>query len=194
MKVIIKKETRVFDGFFKIDQARLQHEKFDGSMTSEMDRLNFNRGHSVAILIYNQTSDTVTLTRQFRYPAFIGDPKHGWILEIVAGMLESKESARDTAVRETLEEAGYQLDKLDCISEFFVSPGGSSEKIFLYLGLVTDADRIANGGGVLSEGENIRVEHLKLSDAIKMIETGEICDAKTIIALQWLEKKMRASD
>ena len=190
MKVIIKQVERVFDYFFKIDKAVLQYEQFDGTLSPERVRLNFNRGHSVAILIYNQTSDTVVLTRQFRYPAYVGDPGQGWILEIVAGMLESEASPFEMATKEIFEETGYQATHLEPIYHFFVSPGGTSEKIYLFFTIVTDNDRRGKGGGVATEGEDIQVEHIKLERTFEMLQTGAICDAKTIIALQWLKQNL----
>lgn len=190
MKVLVKEVKRVFDDFFKIDKATLQYEKFDGSLSKESYRLNFNRGHSVAVLLYNPEDKTLIFTRQFRFPAFVGAPEHAWILEIVAGMLEPDESPEATVVREALEETGYRISDPQFIYEFFVSPGGTSEKIFLYFATVFSSARESAGGGIVEEGEDIRVEHIPVKQALSMMNNGEICDAKTIIALQWFEKNM----
>jgi len=193
VKIKIKKTERVFDDFFKIDQAVLQYEKFDGSMTPDLIRLNFNRGHSVAVLLYNENQQTVILTDQFRYPAYVGDPKRGWILEIVAGMLEPGEPPTQSAIREVYEETGFRVHEPEPICEFFVSPGGTSEKIYLFFAKVTDGAQQGTGGGVSEEYEDIRIKQVPLDKALRMIHSGDICDAKTIIALQWLEKKVASS-
>jgi nudix-type nucleoside diphosphatase (YffH/AdpP family) len=184
MKVKILKESREYDGFFKIDKAVLQYEKFNGDMSDEITRLNFNRGDSVAVLLYDEKEDSVILVKQFRYPAYVKDGP-GWILEVVAGAMEEGQDSISVARAELLEEAGYEVADLKLISRFYVSPGGTSETIHLYLGLAHR--KIGSGGGLVSEHEDIQVVEISLDEAIKMVETGEICDAKTIIALQWLK-------
>lgn len=191
MKVIIKKIIRVFDDFFKIDKATLQHEKFDGTMTPELTRLNFNRGHSVAIILYNPDTKSVILTRQFRFPAYFSDKEKGWLLEVIAGMLEKDENPEEALQREIFEETGFQVPRMEFINEFFVSPGGSSEKIYLYFGVVTRKHQVGNGGGLKKEGEDIRIEEIPFEQALEMVQQGKISDAKTIIALLWLEKQLK---
>ena len=184
MKVEILKESREYDGFFKIDKVVLRYEKFDGEMSEEITRLNLNRGDSVAVLLYNDKRDSVILVKQFRYPAYVNDGP-GWILEAVAGSIEEGRDAVSVAHAELLEEAGCEVDALKPISSFYVSPGGTSERIHLYLGLAHR--RINSGGGLVSEHEDIQVVEIPLEEAMKMVDAGEICDAKTIIALQWLK-------
>ena len=183
MKVRILKEKREYDGFFKIDKAVLQYEKFNGEMSEEITRLNFNRGDSVAVLLYDERKDSVILVKQFRYPAYVNNGP-GWIFEVVAGVMEEGRDAVSVARAELLEEAGYEVADLELISRFYVSPGGTSERIYLYLGLAHR--KIGSGGGLVGEHEDIQVVEIPLDEAMKMVETGEICDAKTIIALQWL--------
>ena len=184
MKVRILKKNREYDGFFKIDKTVLQHEKFNGEMSEEMTRLDFNRGNTVAVLLYDEEKDSVILIKQFRYSAYVNHGP-GWILEIVAGIIDEGRDAVSVARSELMEEAGYEVDDLEFISRFYVSPGGTSERIDLYLGLAHQ--QIGSGGGKPSEGEDIQVLEMPFQKAMKMVETGEICDAKTIIALQWLQ-------
>lgn len=188
MKVKILEESREYDGFFKIDKAVLQYEKFDGEMSQEITRLNFNRGDAVAVLLYDESKNSVILVKQFRYPAYVNNGP-GWILEVVAGVMEVDQDAVSVARSELLEEAGYEVDDLEFISRFYVSPGGTSERIHLYLGLAHR--KIGSGGGLVDEHEDIQVVEIPLDKAMNMIETGEICDAKTIIALQWLKLRER---
>ncbi|MBN2089396.1 NUDIX hydrolase [candidate division KSB1 bacterium] len=191
MKVIIKKTERIFDDFFKIDEALLQYEKFDGTMSPELRRLNFNRGNSVAILLYNQNRNSLIFTKQFRYPVYANAPQQAWILEIIAGMIEDEQEPEKSAIREIAEETGYQVADLTFISQFFVSPGGTSEKIFLFFAAVRDIDAKFAGGGLAEEGEDIQVVQIPVTEALKMLNDGQFQDAKTIIALQWFEKNLK---
>ena len=122
-KVKIEKTKRLFDDFFKIDEAVLRWERFDGTMGDAARRLRFERGDSVAAVVYNRDTRKVILVNQFRYPTYEKGP--GWISELVAGVIEKDESPDTTIRREILEEIGYEVLKLIYISSFYVSPGGS---------------------------------------------------------------------
>jgi ADP-ribose pyrophosphatase len=82
-----------------------------------------------------------------------------------------------------MEETGYRARVLRHISTFYTSPGGTSERIFLYYGEVTDADKVAEGGGATSEDEDIRVLEMPLDEAWDAVADGRLHDAKTLIAL-----------
>jgi len=176
---------RVLDGFFRVDRVQLRHERFDGRMSPPMTRLLFERGDSVAVLPYDRKRDEVLLVRQFRYPAFVrGGP--GWLWEIIAGMQEEGVDPKDVARNEAMEEAGYRLGPLRHIATVYPSPGGSSERVAIYLASVTEADRVSAGGGLEESGEDIQVRMVPLDEALAMIEDGRIMDAKTVLALQYL--------
>ena len=186
MKVNVYEKKRVFDAFFKIDEAKLQYERFDGSMTPVLTRLCFERGDSVAAVLFNTEENHVVLVEQFRYPAFEKGP--GWITELVAGMIAGDESPEETMRQELLEETGYRAGNLEHIGTFYLSPGGSSERIVLFYAEVTNADRIGRGGGLPAEGEDIRLVHLSLKEVEQKLSARQIVDAKTIIGLMWLQQ------
>lgn len=186
MKVTVKEVKREYDGVFKVDKAILQHEKFDGTMSKEIARLNFNRGDVVAILLYNRSSKSIILVRQFRYPTYVNNGP-GWLLECVAGIKDDGEIA--VARKEALEETGYKVDELEYITQFYPSPGGCSEKVYLYLAYVEAKDKINMGVG----NEDISVMEVPFSEAFEMVRNGEICDAKTIIGLFFLRDKLEES-
>ena len=186
MKVIIKESKREYDGFFKVDKVVLQHEKFDGSMSKEIDRLNFNRGDTVAVLLYNRTNKSVVLVRQFRYPAYV-DGGPGWLIECVAGIKDNGEIA--VARKEVLEETGYKVEELKYLTRFYPSPGGCCERISVYLAYVETREEKKDkyfGTG----NEDIQVIEIPLVKALEMIKNGEICDGKTIIGLFHLRDEL----
>ena len=186
-KVNIKSSRVIFDDFFKVVEAYLSYERFDGQMSPVVRRLNFERGDSVAAIVFNVTSQKVLLVNQFKYPTFEKQP--GWIDEVVAGIQEAGESSEFAIRREIREEIGYEVNRLMYVSTFYVSPGGSSERIILYYAEVDDTSHIAHGGGSGDEGEDIRVVEYSLSEIFDAVASSRTADAKTIIAIMWLKDR-----
>ena len=184
MKARVLQRSRILDDFFKIDEARVSYERYDGSMTPPVRRLVFERGDSVAAVIYRKSTRSVLMTEQFRFPTLEKGP--GWLLEVPAGMIDHGERPEDCMRREIEEEIGFRVDELHHIATFYVSPGGSSERIWLYYAEVSDAEHVSHGGGLPSEHEDIRTMSVPLEQLAKTLERGELVDAKTIIGAQWL--------
>jgi ADP-ribose pyrophosphatase len=126
----------------------------------------------------------VLFTEQFRFPALEKGP--GWLLEIIAGMIDAGEAPEGALRREIAEELGYGVDRVEHIATFYVSPGGSSERIWLYYAEVSEGGRVSEGGGLPGEHEDIRVVSLTAEEARTALADGRLVDAKTIIGLQWL--------
>ena len=189
-------EEYSFKEMLQVNKATLQYRRFDGELSHEITRIDIERGDSVAVLLYDPDNDIVVLTRQFRYPVYAKitsdhgegeNTKRSWILEMVAGSIEPGTEVKEAARKEIIEEAGYLLQgDLRQIATIYPSPGWTSERIHIFLGLVNHKDQVSTGGGLVAEGEDIRVEHIPFQEAMEMISYGEICDAKTIIALQHL--------
>ena len=197
MKVNVKQkripyEFRLPNGkvLFRIEEAVLSHERFDSKMTPDITRVNFNRGDGIAVLLYTEETNEVVLVEQFRYPIYSSGGKGGWILEVVAGV---KDGASETvAQQEILEETGYRLTgKLEHMTTFYVSPGGTSERIELYLAKVGRIDGIHPQGGVTGDGEDIRTHVVPLDEALRMVADGRIVDGKTVVGLLMLREKLR---
>ena len=188
-KVEIENKRTLFKDVFTITETNLRFEQFKGSMSDTVRRLVFERGDSVAALLLNRDTQNVILTEQFRFPTYEKGP--GWLYEVVAGMIDEGEQAEDAMRREIREEIGYQTHELAHIATFYVSPGGSSERIVLYYAEVGDADRISVGGGKASEHEDIRQVDLPLPELWKALENNTILDAKTLIAVQWLKNHLK---
>jgi ADP-ribose pyrophosphatase len=186
-KVWIEREQVVFDGFFQLKEATLRYERFDGQPSTPVRRLKLERGDSVAALVRNTDTGKVLLVEQFKYPTYgKGD---GWILETVAGMVDEGESFDQAMRREVREEIGYELRSLQPIATFYVSPGGSSERVALFYGEVDDAGRVGAGGGVATEGEDIELREFSLDELWEAVDAGAIDDAKTLIGLLWLRAR-----
>jgi ADP-ribose pyrophosphatase len=195
LKAEIQKQTRLFDDFFKIDEVLVSHERRDGTMSPSERRLIFERGDSVAVMLYNPDTHAVVMVNQFKVPALIARRRDnpaatdGWITEAIAGMIDGGETAEEAVIRETLEETGYKIEKPELICKFFSSPGGTSERIFLYFAQVSEADRIGKGGGL--EGEDVRVVQRSAHELFEQLEKKQIEDPKLAIAAYWLQDHIR---
>jgi nudix-type nucleoside diphosphatase (YffH/AdpP family) len=187
-KVYIEQKKYILDDFFKVDEAYLRFEQFNGEMSPLVRRLSLERGNSVAIVILNKNTNKLILVTQFRYPTFQNE--HGWTTEIIAGMVESGETPEETAKRELQEEIGLNIDTFEQVTTFYPSPGGSSELIYLFYAEVSGVHAKYNEtGGLISEGEDVKALELTLEDALTKIKAGEIMDAKTIIGIYWLANR-----
>lgn len=170
---------------FRIDEVTLQHERFDGSISPPITRLVIERGDSVAVLPHDPVSHVVLLCEQFRLPTVANGP--GWLLEIPAGIVETGEDPEACARREMLEETGYSVGALDPIATLYLSPGGASERVHIFRGEIAVRADAADTAGIDSEGEDVRIVIMRADEAIAKVRARELLDAKTVIALQWLE-------
>jgi len=188
-KVSIEQKRYILEDVFKVEEAHLRHEKFNGEMSGVVRRISLERGDSVAVIIFNLTTDKIILVSQFRYPSYKNG--HGWLTEVIAGIIDPGESPEESATREVQEETGLSISKLERISTFFPSPGGSSERIHLFYSEVSGENaKYKVTGGLVSEGEDIKAVELTLEDALSKVKSGEIMDAKTIIGIYWLENSL----
>lgn len=174
----------VYQGFFRVEEYRLKHTLFGGGWSAEITRELFMRGSCVAVLLYDPAADKVVLIEQFRTGAIL-NPEKAWLVEIVAGAIEEGENAEEVAYRESLEEAGCEIEQLMVINEFYTTPGGSSEWITLFCGKV-DSSQVGGIHGLDHEDEDILVRAVDFNKAYLMLENGEIESAIPIIAIQWL--------
>ncbi len=180
----ILSQRRLYDGYFKLDELQLRYERQSGEMSAPMTRLLFERGDSVAVLPYNPVQREVALVQQFRHPAFVRGGS-GWLWEVIAGMHDAGRTPEEMVRTEALEEGGYALGILRHVATVFASPGACSERIHLYVAPIHAHSRVAEGGGLSEHGEETRVQLFALDEALALIATGGIVDAKTVILLQW---------
>ena len=175
----------LYSGFLEVDQYEVSHELFGGGWSEVLEREVMHRKEIAALLPFDPERQEVVLIEQFRVGAWAGDWPHPWLLECIAGVMEAGESAGEVAVREAEEEAGCRVLELELIGRFFTTPGGSSELVNLFCGRI-DATGLGGIHGLADEGENIKATVWSLPDALALVEDGRICNAKTLVALQWL--------
>lgn len=180
---ILSRET-AYKRFFQMDILSLRHRLFRGGMSPPLEREVFVRRPAVAVLPFDPAAGTVVLVEQFRIGAMLADLP-AWQLEVIAGLVEPGESALDVAQREAMEEAGCAISDPIEVCRYLTSPGGTSEVVTFFCAR-TDASAVSGLHGLVDEHEDIRVHVMSLEEAMQKCTTGQITNALTIIALQWL--------
>lgn len=173
MPVEICKLETLYQGYSTLMLATLAAP--DGSrFTREIE----HHGHAVAVLPYDAGRRTALLVALPRAPVtWAGGPPE--LTEAPAGMIDA-EDPQDCARREALEEVGVKLGLLEPVGAVYASPGVSTERLQLFLAPYAAADRVAEGGGVAQEQEQIRVLEVPLATLWRQVEDRSLADLKTL--------------
>ncbi|MCF2859004.1 NUDIX domain-containing protein [Pseudoalteromonas sp. SMS1] len=175
----------LYDGFLKIEEYIFEHALFDGGVSKPIRREILERGHAVAVLPYDPRRDEILLIEQIRIGA-LATKESPWLLECIAGMAEGSTDLEAVARKEAQEEAGLKLNNLHYMRSYLSSPGGTTERLYLYLAEVDLNDYQGGTFGVESEGEDIKAHVMSFDEAMSRLESEEIDNAATVISLQWL--------
>ncbi|HKU96200.1 MAG TPA: NUDIX domain-containing protein [Vineibacter sp.] len=170
------------DDWYVLKKTTFDFQRRDG-VWQRQSRETYDRGDGATILLYSRTQRSVILVRQFRFPAYVT----GWddlLTETPAGLLDRATPA-DAIRREVEEETGYRVRNVRPVFRAYMSPGSVTERLHFFVAEYEARDRVAAGGGDEGEGEDIEVVELPIEDALMRIDTGEICDGKTIMLLQY---------
>jgi nudix-type nucleoside diphosphatase (YffH/AdpP family) len=176
------------DGWAELSKHTFELKRRDGTWDKQVREI-YDRGNAAVILPYDPLSGTVLLVRQFRLPAFLqGD--RAPLIEACAGLLDGNDP--ETCIRkEAEEELGYRLGAVTHIYDIYMSPGSVTEKLSFFTAEYSPADRVSDGGGEVSEGEDIEVLEMPLGDALALVASGGIIDAKTVMLVQHLALQTR---
>jgi ADP-ribose pyrophosphatase len=174
-----------YQGIFRIARYQLRFRLFNGGWSPVVVREVMERKSAAGVLMYDPLLEQVVLIEQFR-PGAIADPQSPWLIEVVAGVLEPNEAAKDLAIREANEEAGCDILDLCPICEYFVSPGGANEFFQLFCGRI-DASKAGGLHGLKEENEDIRAFAVPLEEAFGLLQEGKIKTSPAIISIQWLQ-------
>lgn len=187
--VEILQRREVYRGFFRMEELKLRHRRFDGGWTETFTRELFIRGDAVGVLLHDPANRLVGLIQQFRVGA-LAEPSGPWLYELVAGMVDSGETPSQVAARELEEEAGITDCKLEPICNYLVSPGGCDEKLYLFYG-ATDLSGAGGRYGIAGEHEDIYLHVFSEDEVFAAFAEGRFNNAATTIALLWLQKRIQ---
>lgn len=183
MSFKVEKSETVYQGFLSVTRQTILFDGFDGTSIQREHEV-VDRGDSAGILIFDKSSNSLILSKQFRLPPALVEGED-YLVEIAAGRMESNESPEACIRRETREELGYELKDLETVGTYYLSPGACKERMFIFFSEVSSTDFIHEGGGNKDENEDIQIERMNVNQLENIIQSGMIKDAKTMIALQW---------
>ncbi len=182
-KIKIKKTELLSDNWYILNKVTLDYQKKDSTWETQIREV-YDRGNGAVILLYNTFQKTVVLTRQFRLPTYLNGNESGMMIEACAGLLD-KDNPEQCIIRETEEETGYRLSSVKKVFETYMSPGSVTEILYFFVGEYNASMKVSEGGGIVTEHENIDVLEYSFEEAYEMIASGAIKDAKTILLLQY---------
>ena len=180
----VKNVQVLSDSWYVLKKTTFERQRRDGTW-QELTRETYDRGNGATILLYNRQQQTVILTRQFRYPAFVNGHT-GMLIEAAAGLLDAA-SPEHRIRAEVEEETGFHISHVQRIFEAFMSPGSVTERLYFFIAEYDSTSKAGDGGGNASEGEDIEVLELAIEDALQAIVDGRIQDGKTIMLLQYAQ-------
>jgi GDP-mannose pyrophosphatase NudK len=172
------------DNWYTLRKITYEYYKKDGTKHIQ-SREAYDRGNGATILLYDKVRKTVILTRQFRLPTYVNGNENGMLIETCAGLLD-EDNPEDCIKRETEEETGYKVSSVQKIFEAYMSPGAVTEMVHFFIAEYSKEMKTGEGGGLEDEEENIEVLEIGIEQALRMVDKGEIKDAKTIMLLQYI--------
>lgn len=187
--VEILSDQTVWGGRFPLQLIEFRHRRFDGAMSPVRRWEMWRRGRAAAVLPYDPVRDLVVVIEQFRLPAFAAglDPV---MVELAAGLCDGDETPDATILRESREEMGLEVDRLERVGGFLLTPGGCDEHCTLFAGRVRLGTLGEGGlighGGLAQEQEDILTRAMPADEAIAHAVAGDYPNSVTTIGLLWL--------
>lgn len=184
-KIDISKTEILSDSFYTLKRITYKYLKENGDWDPQQREV-YDRGNGAVVLLYNPETQNVLLTRQFRMPTYLNGNASGMMIEACAGALD-EDDPQACVIRETEEETGYRIRSAQKVFEVYMSPGAVTEILYFFTAEYSGDMKVSEGGGLATEHENIEVLEMPFTEAVKMIGTGQIKDAKTIMLLQYAQ-------
>lgn len=177
-----------YQGFMQLYKLSVQFPLFKGGLSKPVLREVVERPSAVTVLLYDPEHKQVVLIEELRIGA-LGNTQSPWLLDVVAGAIESTDTPEQAAMREVFEETGLKVSSLIPIGSYLPSPGIFKGQVFLYCAKV-QAPKSGGVYGLTEEGEDIKVHVFSVEEALELLAAGHIVSAPAWISLQWLQLQM----
>jgi len=173
------------DNWYRLNNITFEYRLKNGEWVNQ-SRESYDRDNGATILLYNKKKRSIILIRQFRMPTFVNGNSSGMMIESCAGVLDGDDPLT-CIIKETEEETGYRISKVKKVFESYMSPGAVTEIIHFFIAEYDEKMKVSDGGGLIDEHEDIEILEIDFEKALKMVKSGEIKDAKTIMLLQYAQ-------
>ncbi len=173
-------------GWGRLTRYTIDYTRRDGRHETQVREV-YDHGNGSAVLPIDPARGTVLLVRQFRMAAYLQDGS-GSLVEVCAGLNDDL-APEQVVVKEAEEELGTHIHGVERVLDVAMSAGSLTERLSLFMARYAPADRFSAGGGAPGEGEDIEVLEMPLDEALAMVASGAIVDAKTVILLQLAERR-----
>lgn len=183
-RVSILNTKTLYKGWSTLVEYVFRYRAADGSETERSWEVCM-RPEASAVLVYDRDLGKFVLVRQFRVPVYAAGLGEGFLIEAAAGLIDAGETPEQAAIREAGEETGYRIETLIPVSAVVSAPGLMTERVHCYFAIADESMRIGDGGGLADEHEDIELVAFTLDEAMAMVASGKIADAKTVVLLQW---------
>jgi ADP-ribose pyrophosphatase len=186
--VIVESDEIVWNGRFPLHLIKFRQRRFDGAFSGLRTWEMLSRGRAAAVLPYDPVTDRVVVIEQFRLPAFAAG-LNPVMVELAAGLVDGTETPEATILRESREEMGLEVEALEKIGDFLLTPGGCDELCTLFAGRVRlgeiGPDGFLGTGGLASENEDILVRALPAAEVIENALAGAYANSVASLGLLW---------
>ena len=149
-------KSTVYQGFFSVEEHSLSYRKFNEEQSAVVTRSALISSDAVIVLPYDPINDRVLLIEQFRTGPYVKGDEAPWVLEPIAGLIDSGETPESAGLRESREEANLEIKKFELVAQSYPSPGISTEFFHQYIGIVKLPENSSLIAGLPSENEDIR--------------------------------------
>ena len=178
----------VYKGFFSVEEHDLTYQKFNNEQSNVVTRSTLVSSDAVIVLPYDPFNDRILLIEQFRAGPYIKGDENPWVLEPIAGLIDTGETPESAGIREAQEEAHLEIKRLELVARSYPSPGISTEFFHQYIGIVELLESSNLIAGLSSENEDIRSHIFEYDQFFEMIESGEVKVGPLILLGLWLSK------
>lgn len=186
--VEVERYQHAYMDFFAMDEIWCRFRRHDGEMSETMKRAGIMVGDAAVVLPYDPKRDEVLLVEQFRAPLFMAGDTQPWLWEPPAGLIDPGETPEGAAHREVEEEAGITLDRLEYVARAYPSSGNSGEFLHLFVGLADFSQKANGGGGLDSEGEDIRSQRMSFDALMERVDACTWRDMPLVTIALWLAR------
>ncbi len=173
------------DNWYTLNNISFEYQLKSGEWVHQ-SRESYDRGNGATILLFNKKKKSVILIKQFRMPTYLNGNSSGMMIETCAGVLDGDDPLT-CIIKETEEESGYRIKNVKKVFQLYMSPGAVTEILHFFIAEYDEKMKVSEGGGLEDEHEDIEVLEIDFQDALNMVNSGAINDAKTVLLLQYAQ-------